>query len=114
MTDPIVQRRRYPRYESDLEVIVSQGAKVSRGRITNISRGGCLIFPPLPMGESPEVKVSFRLAADMPYINCIGEVIYTIMDRGTGIAFREISIYNQDLITNFFEKKLPIEKPAGV
>ncbi len=113
MADEGSARRRFPRYHTGLDVIVYPGAKAAQGRITQISRGGCLIFPPLPPLQSPEIKLSFRLADDLPYINCVGEVVYSVSDKGTGVAFREISIYNQELITDYFEKRLAAEKSAG-
>jgi hypothetical protein len=82
-----------------------------QGRIAQISRGGCLVFPPLPPHQNPELRLSFRLAEDYPYINCKGEVAYSIKDKGTGVAFTEISQYNQDLITEHFEKQLAAAKP---
>ena len=49
MSDEGLLRRRFPRYLADLEIIVYQARKVVRGRIKQISRGGCrfiLRFPP--------------------------------------------------------------------
>ena len=75
-----------------------------------ISRGGCLIFPALLDTEASQLKMSFRLAEDLPYINCKAQVVYNINDRGTGVAFTEISQYNQELITHYFERRLTAEK----
>jgi hypothetical protein len=47
-----------------------------------------------------------QLDDGLPSINCKGEIVYSIRDRGAGIAFREISEYNLDRITAFFEGKL--------
>lgn len=96
-------RRRFPRYHTSLEVIIYDGKQATRSRITGISRSGCLVFPPLAAQENPEVRLSFRLADDMPEIHCRGEILYSINDKGTGIGFTEISIYNQALITQYFE-----------
>jgi hypothetical protein len=84
-----------------------------QGRISQVSRGGCLIFPPLPPLQATDLKMSFRLGEDLPYINCKGEIAYNIQDKGTGIAFTEISLYNQDLITNYFERQLAAGKPVS-
>ncbi len=113
MADEGALKRRFPRYRTGLDVVVYQGSQARQGRITQISRGGILIFPPLAPAQSPEIKLSFRLADDQPYINCKGEIAYSISDKGTGVAFTEISLYNQDLITAFFDKQLAAEKPAG-
>jgi len=72
--------------------------------IVTISRGGCLVSPPLGPQASPECKLSFHLDEGEPPINCKGEVVYTIGDLGTGVAFTEISLYNQDRISGHFEK----------
>lgn len=105
MDEPQRPTRRFPRYHTDLDVTVSRGSLVSRSQITQISQGGCLIYPPLSAQESPEVRLSFRLDAGLPPINCKGEIVYTVVDKGTGTAFTEISPYNQDLITQHFKQK---------
>ncbi len=113
MTETGPQRRRFPRYRANLEAVVFLGAKTVTARITQVSRGGCLIFPPLPPQQNPGLKLSFRLAEDMPSINCKGVIVYSINDVGTGVAFREISLYNQDLITDYFQKHVGAEKPSS-
>jgi len=111
--DPAPQRRRYPRYRTDLEVTVYVGTKAVPARITNVSRGGCLIFPPLPAQQSTEVKLSFRLGDDLGPVNCKGEIVYSINDRGMGVAFTEISLHNQDRITAFFANQPAAEAAPG-
>jgi hypothetical protein len=32
-------------------------------------------------------------------------MVYSMSDRGTGVAFTEISLYNQELITSYYESK---------
>jgi hypothetical protein len=99
------QRRRYPRYRCEIPVTLFLGSRIVESRIVNISRGGCLLFPPFTPQGSPEIKLSFRLSNDEePSINCKGEVVYSIGDRGTGVAFTEISLFNQERITAHFEK----------
>jgi PilZ domain-containing protein len=110
MQDADARHRRHPRYVADLEVIIYRPGDAIRARVTMISRGGCLIFPALADPTSSPIKMSFRLADELPYINCKGQVVYSINDRGTGVAFTEISQYNQDLITDYFERRLATEK----
>ncbi len=99
-------KRRFRRYPADLEAIVYQGGGTAEGRIVQISRGGCLLrLPPPPVAQGIEMRMSFRLGADLPSINCKAESLYYVADRGAGVAFTEISAYNQDLITNYFEKQ---------
>ncbi len=105
--------RRHPRYVVDLEVIIYRPGDALRARVTMISRGGCLIFPPLSDPTSSTIKMSFRLTEDQPYINCKGQVVYSVQDRGTGVAFTEISQHNQDLITDYFERRVAAEKQPG-
>ncbi len=99
-----LQRRRFPRYRAKLAVTLYLGSRIAQGSIVNISRGGCLIFPPLAEEPSAGIKISFSLNDGEPPINCKGEIVYTIQDRGTGVGFTEISVYNQDRITAHFEK----------
>jgi hypothetical protein len=113
MSDGPIQKRRFPRYRADLEVTIYLDSKCIQSRIPQVSRGGCLVFPPVPPHQSPAIKLSFRLADGLPSINCKGEIVYSINDQGTGVAFTEISLYNQDRITDFFEKQQAAEKPAA-
>jgi hypothetical protein len=106
-------KRRFPRYHTAVDVTIYQGRTIVNGRITQISRGGCLIFPPLPPLSDQALRISFRLAGDLPYINCKGEVAYSFADKGTGVAFTEISLHNQDLITSHFEKQSPASGPTN-
>ena len=94
------------RYPADLETIIYQGGGTARGKIVQISRGGCLLkLPPRAATQGVEMRLSFRLGADLPNINCKGEALYYVADQGVGIAFTEISVYQQDLITSYFEKQ---------
>ncbi len=106
-------RRRHPRYAAEVDAIIYLSPTPLQVRIVSLSRGGCLIFPPLPPIPDSSLRISFRLSPDEPYINCKGEAVYTIADRGTGVAFTEISLYNQDRITEFFEKRLSAGKAAA-
>lgn len=105
MSDESNGKRRFPRYHVDFPVAVYMDTGEIRSRIVQVSRGGCLVFPTLPTPESPSLKISFRLSQDLPFVNCRGELVYSIKDKGTGVAFTEISSYNQDLITNYCEKQ---------
>lgn len=107
------EQRRFPRYSCNLRVTVYMDTGVFQTCIQQVSRGGCLILPLLPGYKTPEVKVSFMLNEGEPSINCKGEIVYSIKDRGTGVAFTEISIHNQERITEFFEKTQPAQKPAS-
>ncbi|HET7842311.1 MAG TPA: PilZ domain-containing protein, partial [Terriglobia bacterium] len=98
MPDEGIQRRRFPRYPASIEATVYTATGALEAHIAQISRGGCLIFPPLPTQTSPGIKLTFRLSDDTPYINCKAEIVYSIVDRGSGIAFTEISEFNRDLI----------------
>ena len=105
MSDEGIHRRRHPRYATSLDATVYLASGAQQAHIAQISQGGCLIFPSLPSQPSPGIKLSFRLSEDLPYINCKAEIVYSIVDRGTGIAFSEISEYNLDLLRDFFEKQ---------
>jgi c-di-GMP-binding flagellar brake protein YcgR len=110
MPEDGIQRRRFPRYPASLDATVYLLSGALTAHITQISRGGCLIFPPLPPQSSPAIKLSFQLEDDMPSVNCKAEIVYSIVDRGTGIAFTEISEFNRDLIRSHFEKEPAAEK----
>ncbi len=113
MNDKWAERRRFPRYFTRLEVAAYSGSNTIKGWITQIGRGGCLIVPTLPPPQSPELRLSIQLADGLPPVNCIGEIVYSIRDKGTGVAFREISVYNQDRITEFFEGHAAPQESSG-
>lgn len=113
MAEEGVKKRKFARYRAGLDVTIYLSAKAIQARITQISRGGCLLFPPLPSQPTPGLKLSFRLAEELPPVNCKGEIVYSISDKGTGVAFTEISLHNQDLITEFFEKQLAAGKASS-
>jgi hypothetical protein len=96
--------RRYPRHSVNLDATVYVRLFSIPARITNLSQGGCLIYPPLGSALSTEVKLLFRLP-DGSRIACKGEIVYEVFDRGTGVAFTEISQYNQEQIAEFFERQ---------
>ncbi len=108
-----VSRRRFPRYSTAAEVMIYQGQNLIKARMKQISRGGCLVFPQLPPTGNEALRISFHLSPELPFINCKGEVVYSFPDKGTGIAFTEISEYNQDQITSFFEKQLAAQRPQS-
>jgi PilZ domain len=113
MADDPQQRRRFPRYPIKMEVTVYLTSGALQSTITQLSLGGCLILPALPPQSSPSLKMSFRLSPDLPHINCKGEIVYSIVDRGTGVAFREISAYNLEMIAEHLEKLTAAERSPG-
>jgi len=110
MADLGASNRRFPRYLTDTEVMIYQGQKMIKARIKQISRGGCLVLPQLPPTGNEALRISFRLSEDAAFINCKGDVVYSFPDKGTGIAFTEISEYNQDRITSAFDKQPATER----
>ena len=111
MPDSPLQRRRFPRYPTDLPATLYLESGVVQVRVKNISRGGCLISPSLPGQSPPHIKISFQLEAGEPPVNCKGEVVYTIADRGSGVVFTEISEHNMDRISDFFAGQPAAEFP---
>jgi hypothetical protein len=77
-------------------------SKSSSSRLLLLKNTFYLIYPPLGSTPSPEVRLSFLLP-DGSRIACKGEIIYEIFDRGTAIAFTEISQNQQERIAEFFE-----------
>jgi hypothetical protein len=104
MGDNPIDKRRFPRFNVSLDATVYVRLFSIPARITNLSQGGCLIYPPLGSASSTEVKLLFRLP-DGSRIACKGEIVYEIFDRGTAIAFTEISQNHQERIAEFFERQ---------
>jgi hypothetical protein len=99
------RRRKFPRYNVNIVLIVYLNSETIKSKITNLCRVGCLVYPPLPALPSSELKLSFLLPDGSSRINCKGKMIYSIVNRGTGIAFTEISLYHQERIAEFFKKQ---------
>jgi hypothetical protein len=102
MGDNPIDKRRFPRFNVNLDATVYFDSATVQARITNLSQGGCLIYPPLGSRPSTELRLSFLLP-DGSRIACKGEIVYEIFDRGTGVVFTEISQYHQERIAEFFE-----------
>ncbi len=113
MPEDASSKRRYPRYHASLDVTVHDGSHDMRARITQISQGGCLVTPCLEAPASSDLRLSFKLSEDVEAINCKGEIVYSISDVGTGIAFTEISLRSRELIAQHFAKQRAAGKKAS-
>ncbi len=97
-------KRRYPRYESNIPVKLAADGSESERTITQISRAGCLISPSTPDVSQAGVTISFRLDKELNPILTRGEVIYTVYEKGIGIAFKGIAESDGSTIESFFSK----------
>jgi PilZ domain len=103
MDEKSYKPRRYARYPTNLDVVIHVQPEPIHAHLLQLSRGGCQILPALPPQPTPFVKMSFRLSQELPSIDCVGEIIYSIEGKGTGIALSEISEENQEMISTYFE-----------
>ena len=80
------ERRRHPRYATDLRAIVRTGVGVALfGRLVNLSQGGaCIEFPRAVQGRPGEWVV---LDGDRPLRNGYDATIVAVDDRRWRLAF---------------------------
>ncbi len=98
-----VEHRQYPRYKARTLVTVTMlDGKIHQRSILNISGGGCLVSPPVLESAHAGGSVSFQVGETHVPIRADAEIIYTNYDRGTGIAFTQISEPNRKFIDSFF------------
>ena len=98
-----VEHRQYPRYKARTLVTVTMlDGKTHQRSILNISGGGCLVSPPVLESAHAGGSVFFQVGETRVPIRADAEIIYTNYDRGTGIAFTQISEQNRKFIDPFF------------
>lgn len=72
--------------------------------IINISEGGCLVSPPVLESAHAGGILSFHVGETHVPIRADGEIVYTNYDRGTGIAFTQISEPSRKFIDSFYSR----------
>ena len=98
-------KRRYPRYKTNIPVTLTTDKSKFQISIIQISRAGCLAFPPILHFTDPKVELTFQLDEGLPSFRTAGRIIYTVHNRGTGIAFSGLSEMGRDAIEKFFSER---------
>jgi c-di-GMP-binding flagellar brake protein YcgR len=87
----IVERRRHPRYDVDAwaEVMVKDGRMLFRGRVLDISAGGCYVETEarLRMAPGTPVEIVFRVNDGMFRCNATSRMI---RNKGAGFLFCDL------------------------
>ena len=100
-----MQKGEFSYCPADLEAIVDQGG-AAQGKNVQVSRGGGLLkTAPPAVTRGLKMRLSFRLWANPPNVNCKGKLINGVADEGKGVAATDVSAYYKDLITRHLEKK---------
>ena len=99
-------RRRYRRYNTNIPASITTDKGKSQTNIIQISRGGCLVFPPKIQFSDPNVNLTFQLVERLPSFRTAGRIIYTIHNRGCGIVFSGFSEMERDGIEGFFSNPI--------
>ncbi len=94
-------RRQSARYKTNVPAILTTDKSESQIDIIQISRAGCLVFPPILPFTDPNVDITFQLDEGVPSFRTSGQIIYTIQNLGSGIAFNGLSERDRDAIDKF-------------
>ena len=102
LTEKEPGRRQYPRYKTNFPATLTTDKGGLETHIIQISRGGCLVFSSILLFTDPKVDLTFQLDEELPLFRITGRIIYTIHNKGTGIAFSGLSEMERDSIERFF------------
>ena len=102
LTEKEPGRRQYPRYKTNFPATLTTNKGEFQTYIIEISRDGCLMFPPILQFTDPNVDITFQLDEGLPSLRTSGQIIYTIHNLGSGIAFSGLSEMERDAIVRFF------------
>ena len=94
-------RRQYPRYKTNIPATLTTDKGEFQINIIQIGRGGCLVFSSLLLFTLPKVDLTFQLDEGLPLFRITGRILYTIHNKGTGIAFSGLSGMERDAIERF-------------
>lgn len=88
----IVERRQHTRYSVDAwaEVMVKDGTMLFRGRVLDISQGGCYIETEARLRLAPGTPVEIVFRAHDRVFQCEG-TSRTVRSRGAGFLFESMS-----------------------
>ena len=102
LTEKEPGRRQYRRYKTNFPATLTTDKGEFQTHIIQISRGGCLVFSSILLFTDPKVDLTFQLDEELPLFRTTGQIIYTIHNKGTGIAFSGLSEMERDAIVRFF------------
>ena len=95
-------KRQHPRYKTNIPGTLTTDKGEFQIDIIQISRGGCLVFSSIVLFTDPKVDLTFQVDEGQPLFRTTGRIIYTIHNKGTGIAFSGLSKMEGDAIDRFF------------
>lgn len=94
-------KRQHPRYKTNIPGTLTTDKGEFQTHIIQISRAGCLVFPPILPFTDPNVDITFQLDEGVPSFRTSGQISYTIQNLGSGIAFSGLSERERDAIDKF-------------
>ena len=101
LTEEEPGRRQSARYKTNVPAILTTDKSENQIDIIQISRDGCLVFPPILQFSDPNVNLTFQLDEGLPSFRTSGQIIYTIHSLGSGISFSGLSEMERDAIDRF-------------
>ncbi len=87
-----IDRRRHPRYEVDAwaEVMVKDGRMLFRGRVLDLSAGGCYVETEARLRLAPGTRVEIVFRANDEMFRC-NATIRMIRTKGAGFLFADLN-----------------------
>jgi hypothetical protein len=92
------ERRTMPRYQfsASAEAVHIQANTRLSGRVSDLSRGGCYVDTISPFPSGAEIKI--RIVRDNQSFVALGQVLYSSVGFGMGIAFTKIDAEKQGVL----------------
>ncbi len=83
------ERRRWPRYPIALVATITEllSAQISKGRTSDVSRGGCYVDCPHPLALGTSLRISLTTGSET--FEAAARIVYVAPDPGMGICFDE-------------------------
>jgi PilZ domain len=110
------ERRRFPRFpfNADVEVVEVQSGTRIKGRVTDLSLGGCYVDTLSPFLVSTAVHI--RIARGAQSFEAQAKVTYMKFGVGMGLAFVAAQVEQKQVLGNWIAElggKLPTELPRS-
>lgn len=97
--------RKYPRVPSKFTVEYTVGDRKGRARASTLGGGGLFLEKSKELLPGSEVRVRFRPAKHLPFIEARAKVCYVTPDEGAGLEFTELSSEHHQILLRLIHHK---------
>lgn len=97
--------RKYPRVPSKFAVEYTVGDKKLRTRASTLGGGGLFLEKSEDLTPGSEVRVRFRPAKHLPFVEARAKVCYVVPSQGAGLEFTELTSEHHQLLLRLIHHK---------